>query len=166
VSASESGELALAALYLSPTPEREAELRRAAAALGDWDPALAALEAHGILGLARANLERAGAPVPQAAAARLRARAAAMHAIGLGFRLTLERFLAEAGRAGVEVTLLKGAALALDLYPAPGLRTQADLDLLVRRATSAPRSARRSASASAGRRAPCPRGGTGWRTST
>lgn len=127
-----TGELVLATLYLASTEEREAELRRAARAEVDWPLALVALEAHGILGLALRNLERAGAALPPDVERRLQERAAAMRAIELGFRLTLERFLGEAQRAGVEVTLLKGASLALDLYPQPGLRSQGDLDLLVR----------------------------------
>jgi hypothetical protein len=127
-----TGGLVLASLYLAPTAEREAELGRAARDLPDWSQALEALEAHGVLGLALRNLERAGASVPPDVHERLRERARAMRAIDLGFRLTLERLLQAAGRAGIEVTLLKGASLALDLYPQRGLRTQADLDLLVR----------------------------------
>jgi len=127
-----TGELVLASLYLTPTPAREAELRRAARVLVDWDPALVALEAHGVLGLALRNLERSGASVPPAVLERLRERARAMRAIELGFRLTIERFLQATHRAGIDVTLLKGASLAVDLYPERGLRTQADLDLLVR----------------------------------
>ena len=127
-----TGELVLASLYLAPTTAREAELRRAAGACEDWERALVALEAHGILGLALRNLERAHAIVPAAALERLRERARAMRAIELGFRLTLRRFLGATRRAGIEVTLLKGASLAVDLYPERGLRTQADLDLLVR----------------------------------
>lgn len=43
----------------------------------------------------------------------------------------LEQVLAALEDAGVEALLLKGAALALTLYEAPGLRTMGDLDLLV-----------------------------------
>jgi hypothetical protein len=127
-----TGALVLAALYLEPTAEREAELRRAAAAGVDWEAARVALEAHGILGLARANLVRARANVPAGARRQLDERAAAMRALELGFRLTLERFLLAAERERVEVTLLKGASLSADLYPERGLRSQSDLDLLVR----------------------------------
>jgi hypothetical protein len=55
-----------------------------------------------------------------------------MRTLELGSRLTLERFLGACRSKGIEVTLLKGASLALDLYPERGLRAQADLDLLVR----------------------------------
>jgi len=127
-----AGELVLASLYLAPTAERDELLRRAAGDLEDWSRALEALEAHGFLGLALRNLEGAGASVPPAALERLRERARAMLAIDLAFRLTLERLLQATRGDGIEVTLLKGASLAVDLYPQHGLRTQADLDLLVR----------------------------------
>lgn len=133
MSAQSVGRLVLAALHLEPTRARDAELRRAATELDDWDAALAALEAHGILGLAQRNLARVAAPLPPPVAARLAQRAESMRALALGFRLTLERFLAEAARIGLRVTLLKGASLALDLYPRDGLRSQGDLDLLVAR---------------------------------
>jgi hypothetical protein len=127
-----TGELVLAALYLAPS---EARARALAAAAGaselDWDAVLVALEAHGVLGLALRNLERAGARLPERAHLDLRARAEVMRALEVGFRLTLERFLAAAARRGIEVTLLKGASLAQDLYPPGGLRMQGDLDLLV-----------------------------------
>jgi hypothetical protein len=126
-----AGELVLASLYVTPDGERTAELRRAAAGPVDWERALVALEAHGVLGLALRNLLRAGAEVPPAALERLKERDRVLGAVGLGFRLTLERFLEAAARDWIEVTLLKGASLALDLYPR-GLRSQGDLDLLVR----------------------------------
>jgi hypothetical protein len=127
-----TGELVLATLYLAPSEERDRALAAAAAASAlDWDAALVALEAHGVLGLARRNLERAGARLPERAHLHLRARAEVMRALEVGFRLTLERFLAAAARRGIEMTLLKGAALAQDLYPPGGLRMQGDLDLLV-----------------------------------
>lgn len=126
-----AGELVLATLYLGASTAREERLRRSAAALTEWDVALAALEAHGVLGLAARNLEQAGACLPERARRRLAARARAMQALEHVFAQRLERFLDAAGAAGVEVTLLKGASLALDLYPPGGLRMPGDLDLLV-----------------------------------
>jgi len=125
------GELVLASLYLAPSTAREARLRAAAEAATDWDGALVALEAHGILGLAARNLAEAGARVQPEAAPRLAARARAMAARERAFLELLARTLAAAHSAGVRVTLLKGAALVPDLYPAVGLRAQGDLDLLV-----------------------------------
>jgi putative nucleotidyltransferase-like protein len=126
-----AGALVLAALYLEPSAARAARLRAAGERCDDWGQALAALEAHGIVGLAARNLAEAGAPVPAAAARTLAERAEAMRTRALAFGLILERFLEEAARGGLEVTLLKGAALAQDLYPQGGLRAQGDLDVLV-----------------------------------
>lgn len=125
-----AGELVLATLWLARDRAREERLARAAAAVRDWPAALAALEAHGVLGLAHRNLAWAGAELPAEAARALAARQAVLRRIELGFRLTLERYLAATRVRGVAVTLLKGAALAQDLY-GPGLRASGDLDLLV-----------------------------------
>ncbi|HEX6886291.1 MAG TPA: nucleotidyltransferase family protein [Planctomycetota bacterium] len=125
------GELVLASLYLAPSAAREARLREKAEAVADWDGALVALEAHGVLGLAARNLAAAGARLPAAAAERLATRARAMAARERAFVELMVRILAAARAAGVRVTLLKGAALVPDLYPPGGLRAQGDLDLLV-----------------------------------
>ncbi len=126
-----AGELVLAALFLESTPGRLGALRQAAQALGDWGPVPLLLESHGILVLARRNLALAAAEIPEDAQRVLARREAALREVDLCFRLTLERFLVEAARYGIEITLLKGASLALDLYPDPALRSQGDLDLLV-----------------------------------
>jgi len=128
---SAAGELVLASLWLAHDARRAAELARAATRVDDWSAALLALEAHGVLGLARRNLGLAGVELPPAVAAELAARHAVHRKLELAFRLTLERFLAAAHARGVEVTLLKGASLALDLYGPGALRMQGDLDLLV-----------------------------------
>jgi hypothetical protein len=125
------GALVLACLDLDPDPARVARVRAAAAGVTDWAAALAALEAHGVIGLAARNLTRAGVELPDGVARRLAARASVMQALELAADFTLERFLRAAGARGIEVTLLKGASLALDLYPPGGLRAQQDLDLLV-----------------------------------
>jgi hypothetical protein len=126
------GELVLAMLFLEPTPERLDALRAAARACPDWTGFPALCESHGILVLARRNLDLAGVAPPPGVQAELERREPVLRELALAFRLTQERFLAECARAGVEVVLLKGAALALDLYPDPALRSQGDLDLLVR----------------------------------
>lgn len=128
---SATGELVLASLWLARDARREQALARAAAAVDDWPAALLALEAHGVLGLARRNLALAGATLPPAVATELEERHARHLRIEAGFRLTLERFLAAAEARGVAVTLLKGAALVLDPYGPGALRMQGDLDLLV-----------------------------------
>ena len=51
---------------------------------------------------------------------------------GLFFRPHLAALLAGAAAAGLDLLVLKGAALAETLYPRPGLRPFGDLDVLVR----------------------------------
>lgn len=125
------GELVLAALFLRPTPERLEALLRAARGVSDWSPIPLLLESHGFLGLALRNLDLAGVEVPPSVRRTLEGRATAMREIELAFRVTLELLLAETGRDGIDVTLLKGASLCLDLYTGRGWRSQGDLDLLV-----------------------------------
>jgi hypothetical protein len=127
-----AGEIVLASAFLDPLPERLDRLRRAARTVVDWAPVPLLLESHGVLVLARRNLAQAGVEPPETIRETLAAREGVLREIDLRFRLTLERFLRQTDAIGVEVTLLKGASLALDLYPESALRSQGDLDLLVR----------------------------------
>jgi len=126
-----AGELVLASLFLEPLPERLERLRRSAREVADWGTVPLLLESHGVLVLARHNLALAGVTPPDDIRAVLAEREAVLRELDLRFRLTLERFLQETASDGVEVTLLKGASLALDLYPDAAFRSQCDLDLLV-----------------------------------
>lgn len=49
----------------------------------------------------------------------------------LRHRLALSRLLKAAAQAGIRCAVMKGSALAYDLYPEPSLRPRADSDLLV-----------------------------------
>ncbi len=126
-----AGQLVLAALFLEPSPERLEQLRLAARAVADWTEVPLLLESHGFLVLARRNLAQASAEVPAEVQEFLARREEALRQLDLYFRLALERFLVEAAQDHVEVTLLKGASLALDLYPDGALRNPGDLDVLV-----------------------------------
>jgi hypothetical protein len=126
------GEIVLASAFLDPLPERLERLRQAAQTAVDWAPVPLLLESHGVLVLARRNLALAGVEPPETIRETLTARERVLREIDLRFRLTLERFLRQTDAIDVEVTLLKGASLALDLYPESALRSQGDLDLLVR----------------------------------
>jgi hypothetical protein len=94
---------------------------------------------HRLLPLARWNLARvldAGelADPLLAVAARIHSDAERRNDGLLRDAAVLSRELA---RAGIDALLLKGAALILTSYPAPGLRPMADLDILVPRNTIA-----------------------------
>ncbi len=123
--------LLLASAFLDVTPERLTALRERARRTAASPALVRALELHGILPLAARNLRAAGAALAPPVAAALAERERALRAEGLRDLVTRERLLAAAERAGVAVTLLKGASLALDVYGDPLLRSQGDLDVLV-----------------------------------
>lgn len=129
---------------LWPSPEQKLLLR---AALLDGEPALAAFRAW------RAGLDLAGAferetlrllPLAYDNLARLGCRDPLMGRLKGVYRRAwcenqrllakLRPVLAALHGAGIEVALLKGAALVPDYYRSPGLRPMVDLDLAVRRA--------------------------------
>jgi len=126
--------LPVACAFLEPREERLERLRAVARAAPLDEETLRALELHGILPLAARNLRLAGAALAEGPAERLAERERVLREEGLRDGLTLERLLDALAGAGVEVTLLKGASLALDLWPDPLLRSQGDVDLLVARA--------------------------------
>ncbi len=104
-------------------------LRGEAAAIVDL-PAEALVERvmfHGIAGLLAGHL--AGWPDPIAAPLRDQARAQAMWE--MRHRVVLGTLLADFAAAGVAVRVLKGTALAYDLYARPADRARGDTDLLV-----------------------------------
>lgn len=123
--------LLLASAFLDATPERLAALRERAQRTPASPILVRALELHGILPLAARNLRAAGAALAPPVAEALAERERALREEGLRDLVTRERLLAAAERAGVAVTLLKGASLALDVYGDPLLRSQGDVDVLV-----------------------------------
>ncbi|NOT31135.1 MAG: hypothetical protein HOP15_11860, partial [Planctomycetes bacterium] len=125
-----AAELFLACLFVESTPERLEAVRNTAKTLRNWEGLQSALEGHGVLTLFLRNLEQAGVELPPAIAPRFQAQSGAQRDDDQGSRLTLQRFLAAAAREQVEVTLVGGSALFLDLYPEP-LRRAGQLEFLV-----------------------------------
>lgn len=106
-------------------------LAQAAASVRDWTSALARAEAHGVAPLLHAHLTAAGVALPRDADRALRALVLRHRLMARVRGRALREVLAAFGAAGVPVVVLKGAALAHLLYPAPYLRPMHDLDLLV-----------------------------------
>jgi hypothetical protein len=125
-----AAELFLASLFVEVTPERLAVLRNAAKNARSWEGLQCALEAHGVLSLFLRNLERGGIELPPAIAPLLQAKGGSQRDDDQRSRLSLQRFLAAAARERVEVTLVGGSTLFLDLYPEP-LRRAGELEFLV-----------------------------------
>jgi hypothetical protein len=101
----------------------------------DWPALLRKTERWGLAPLVYTNLQQAihSGHVPQPVAERLRHlyRLDTIHGVARRelLRMTLQRF----AEASIPVIVLKGAALATLVYPAPALRPMGDLDLLVHR---------------------------------
>lgn len=123
--------LALAARAHSH-PRQAALLRERVEALMEWDGLPAQAEAHGLVPLLYSHLQVAGVAIPPAIKAELlgyymqHAHAARVRAQVLTDTLRCYR------AAGIDVLVLKGAALAHLVYPQPLLRPMRDLDILVR----------------------------------
>ncbi len=127
-----AAELVLATLFLEPSPARLEALKNAALALRNWEGVIGVLESHGILVLARRNLELAGVMLPAIVGPLLEARHNALCDEAPCARLTLNEFLRAKQRTGLEVLVLGSAALALDLWPDPALRGPDAPEILVR----------------------------------
>ena len=123
------------ALSLCATPALNAatadRLRAALAGVRDWDALVADAEQHGIETLLFAHAHEHALALPSAVDARLKTRfMQRAHATAVRARViagVLDAFEADA----VEALVLKGAALAHLVYPAPVLRPMRDVDLLV-----------------------------------
>jgi hypothetical protein len=101
-------------------PAQHEWLARLAHALPSWEGLAERAEAHGLGPLLSTHLQAAGVAIPG------------------GVRLQLQGYYLLYLDAGIDVLLLKGAALAQLVYPQPLLRPMRDIDILVR-ASDAPR---------------------------
>ena len=126
--------LSFLALVARPrlAPELGMEVARQAPLIQDWTTLLDLAEHHGVGPLLFRHLEAAGVEPPRWVKRRLhadlrasggRTRFASRHSV---------RFSTRVRARGIQVALLKGAALAPLIYEDIGLRPMNDLDLLVR----------------------------------
>jgi len=106
-------------------------LRRALEAVRDWDLLVRDAEWHGLDALLLERARDHAVELPSEAATRLRSRAM-QHAHAASVRAAAVTGVLDAfDAARIPVLLLKGAALAHLVYPAPRLRPMRDVDLLV-----------------------------------
>lgn len=99
----------------------------------DWAQLIEWARRNGVAPLVYRRLAHATAGVPAAALDRLRhAYYQNVAANEVRYR-ELKQIIAALDTAGIPAVVLKGAALALTIYPDPSLRIMGDLDLLVRR---------------------------------
>lgn len=119
-------------------PAQHEQLARLAHALPSWEGLAERAEAHGLIPLLSTHLHAAGVAIPGGVRQQLQGYYM-QHAHAARLR---EQVLAQLLRlyrdAGIDVLLLKGAALAQLVYPQSLLRPMRDIDILVR-AADAPR---------------------------
>jgi hypothetical protein len=122
--------LALCARARPHTAQTE-RLARLAQAMRDWGDLAARAEAHGLAPLLYTHLRAAGVEPPPAVKQQLLGYYM-QHAHAARVReQALIDILAAYGGAGIDVLVLKGAALAHLVYPQPVLRPMRDIDILV-----------------------------------
>jgi hypothetical protein len=99
----------------------------------DWAAFLAEATAHGLVPLVHGGLRALTSPPPEWVVTALRAdRIVAALQRHAEFEAALGQTLHTLRGAGLEPIILKGGALTYLAYPTPGLRTMADIDLLLR----------------------------------
>lgn len=107
-----------------------AQLRGAAAAVGDWDIALRGLTRHGLTGLVTPILKRQGVLPPECLSV-LEAQQAA-HAVSVLMRVReVARITAALETAKIRYLLVKGIALSIQLYGDPVVRGGRDIDIWI-----------------------------------
>ncbi|MCB9177173.1 MAG: nucleotidyltransferase family protein [Caldilineae bacterium] len=97
-----------------------------------WPGLVRLADAEGVAGLLRELVEREGLRPPEAERLALERERYQVLAVNTWLRAETRRIAGALSAAGVELILLKGAALALTLFRDPGLRRMGDVDLLVR----------------------------------
>jgi Uncharacterised nucleotidyltransferase len=115
-------------------PGQYAQLRRHAQAVANWDAIPAAAEAHGLVPLLFTHLQAAGVVLPPRVKQQLQGYYM-QHAHATRVRAQVLGDILECFKdAGIDVLVLKGAAIAYLIYPQPVLRPMRDIDILVRAA--------------------------------
>ncbi len=124
----------LPTLFVEEDPEKSERVGESGLILAEDSgrDLLAVLELHGVLPLVWRNLSAEGVPFSGVNREQFEERDRANRAHAERSQLTLDRFVGEAKKSGLEVLLLKGASLVLDVYPDPALRPQGDVDVLLR----------------------------------
>lgn len=117
-------------LICSRTP-RPAGLHAAVEAVEDWSRVLREAGAHRLAPLLYWHAREAGVTLPAEARRPLAAAYARQRRIAAAQAATLSELGAALAGAGIGMVVLKGGALAHQVYAEPGLRPMEDLDLLV-----------------------------------
>jgi len=122
----------------NPTVARSdsATLSRRAALVGDWDALVSQAEAHGVGPLVYAHLRAAGVPVPDDAMRQIRGIYLQHRYRNQLHEKVLCDVVTRFATLGLDLLVVKGAALSHLIYPEPGLRPMSDIDILVKASDS------------------------------
>jgi hypothetical protein len=111
-------------------PEHQAILARGMRDFSDWAELVPQAEQHGMGPLFYTHAREAGIEMPDETALQLKGLTLRHRLAAAARTQGLTEILAAADGAGLDVILLKGAAMAHLIYPEPGLRPSRDIDLL------------------------------------
>lgn len=111
--------------------DEETALRDAAAGVDDWSELAWLAEQHGLAPLVRKHAKRCNLGLPEKTRHQLTAMALRHHAASRIQGLALLDIVDALTEANIPHVVLKGAVLAVDVYPHPELRPRKDIDLLV-----------------------------------
>ncbi|MHC5111758.1 MAG: nucleotidyltransferase domain-containing protein [Planctomycetota bacterium] len=100
--------------------------------VAEWDSLIGDAISRNVAGLLHEALRTKGVDIPEAPVRRLKTAAARMAGQTNSMMTEMARLVRAFNRAGIDVMLLKGAALNLSIYERPDSRGMSDIDLLVR----------------------------------
>lgn len=122
------------AARLAVTPEQQADLAEALATVADWPAVVDLATRHGVAGLIQRQLAAHDLlkRVPWRERMALERWRRTREGLQDAVDNQVDQMLTASAAEGVSPVVLKGAALATTLYPERGLRSMADIDLLVR----------------------------------
>ena len=123
--------LAAACCRWPPSESRNAAVRAAASAIGDWDDFLGQVNRQRVAGLVYAALTAAEIALPPAITARLTARAQQITRRSLGYAAETIRLQRAFEAANIPVLVLKGVALAQLAYGSLQSKDSRDIDFLI-----------------------------------
>ena len=116
------------------SPELVNQVNAAASQITAWETLPTLAEQHGMAPLLYFHLKKLPDSIPVPILRSLRAQALRDRLFNQVRSRQVAAIAASFEQAGVTLVFVKGAALAHNLYPEPGLRPMSDLDVLVRRA--------------------------------
>ena len=109
------------------------QLAQKASELNDWAKIPTQAEAHGLAPLLYLHLQAAGVELPLPVKRELQGLYLRHRRANQVRTRVLSDIISAYQAAGIQVLVLKGAALAQLIYPQPGLRPMRDLDILVKK---------------------------------